>query len=392
MVRIFLTTILLVELQSTTAGAQIWANESGLPGSATVQVLAADPETPGVLYAGTLSRGAYKRSAAGIWAVVSSDFAFDTISSIAVSPANSNIILLGTEEFGAHRSGDGGQTWSPVPAGGRVAFVRMFRFSPANPLQVLAATEGQGVYLSIDAGVDWHVISPDVQADFSRDVIFHSTEPRTLFASASGIDDVPMRESANGGATWQRSGTGITSTVTSLAIGATNPEVVYAGTESGVFVSENGASTFSLRPFVEGEPTEVRAIAVDPSNHLRIFAATNKGVFMSESAGGSWVTLNAGLPTEDVRALVMSPANPNQLFVGVALDGVLTLTLTPTLSVDVDADFDESGSVDFSDFLTFVTGFGKTAGDEGFDVHADLDSNGSIDFSDFLLFAAVFGT
>ena len=68
------------------------------------------------------------------------------------------------------------------------------------------------------------------------------------------------------------------------------------------------------------------------------------------------------------------------------------MTLTPTLSVDVDADFDESGSVDFSDFLTFVTGFGKTAGDEGFDVHADLDSNGSIDFSDFLLFAAVFGT
>jgi hypothetical protein len=268
----------------------------------------------------------------------------------------------------------------------------MFRFSSANPLQVLAATEGQGVYQSIDAGVDWNVISPDVQADFSRDVIFHSTEPKTLFASAFGIDDVPMLESTDGGATWQRSGTGITSSVTSLAIGVTNPDVVYAGTESSVFVSENRASTFSRWPFIEGVPTEVRAIAVDPSNHLRIFAATNKGVFVSESAGEFWLTLNAGLPTEDVRALVISPANPNQLFVGVALDGVLSLTLVPTPSVDVDADFDESGSVDFSDFLTFVTGFGKTSSEVGFDVQADLDSNGSIDFSDFLLFAAVFGT
>jgi photosystem II stability/assembly factor-like uncharacterized protein len=392
MVRIFLTTILLAALQPTAAGAQVWAQQSGLPSSTTVQVLAADPGSPGVLYAGTISGGAYQRSAAGVWTVVSNDFVSDTITSIAVSPANSNIILLGTEGFGAHRSGDGGKTWSPVPAGGRVAFVRMFRFSSANPLQVLAATEGQGVYQSIDAGVDWTVISPDVQADFSRDVIFHSTDPRTLFASASGIDDVPMRESTDGGASWQRSGTGITSTVTSLAIGVTSPDVVYAGTESGVFVSENGASTFSLRPFVEGEPTEVRAIAVDPSNHLRIFAATNKGVFMSESAGESWLTLNTGLPTEDVRALVMSPANPNQLFIGVALDGVLSLTLVPMPLVDVDADFDESGSVDFSDFLTFVTGFGKTSTEEGFDVQADLDSNGSIDFSDFLLFAAVFGT
>lgn len=309
-----------------------------------------------------------------------------------VSPANSNIILLGTEEFGAHRSGDGGRTWSPVPAGGPVAFVQMFRFSSANPLQVLAATEGQGVYQSIDAGVHRNVTSPDVQADFSRDVIFHATEPRTLFASASGIDDVPISESTDGGATWQRSGTGITLTVTSLAVGVTNPGVVYAGTESGVYVSEIGASTFSFRLFVEGEPTGVRPIAVDPTNHLRIFAVTNKGVFTSESAGESWLTLNAGLPTEDVRTLVISPANPNQLFVGVALDGVLSLTLVPTPFVDVDADFDESGSVDFSDFLTFVTGFGKTSPEVGFDVQANLDSNGSIDFSDFLLFAAVFGT
>lgn len=75
---------------------------------------------------------------------------------------------------------------------------------------------------------------------------------------------------------------------------------------------------------------------------------------------------------------------------------VLSLTLflaAPLLDAQEtkSADFDGNGTVDFTDFLTFVQGFGKSSGQDGFNEKLDLDGNGTIDFSDFLLFVNAFG-
>ena len=55
------------------------------------------------------------------------------------------------------------------------------------------------------------------------------------------------------------------------------------------------------------------------------------------------------------------------------------------------ADFDGNGNVDFTDFLMFAQGFGKSSGQDDFNEKLDLDGNGTIDFSDFLLFVNAFG-
>ena len=49
------------------------------------------------------------------------------------------------------------------------------------------------------------------------------------------------------------------------------------------------------------------------------------------------------------------------------------------------SDFDNSGSVDFSDFLLFAGAFGSS------DAQFDLGGNGLVDFEDFLVFASEFG-
>ena len=387
----FSLVVCLLHLVANPAHTQTWEPINAGLTSPSVQVLAADPGNPEVLYAGTIFGGAFKRSAEGAWTVLSGDFAFDTITALAVSPANSNVILLGTKEFGAHLTTDGGASWKGVGAGGNVAFVRMFRFAPDDPLRILAATEGEGIYLSVDGGVEWGIISADVLSDFTRDVIFDPTDSRTIYAAATGIDDTKMRESTNGGGTWWESGTSITSTVTSLAISWTNTNFIYAGTEAGVFVSEDAAGVLELRPFTD-QPVEVRAVAADPTNHLSVFAATSKGVFHTADAGNTWTATNDGLPTEDILALILAPRDPKQVYIGTGIDGVYSLKLTADPVVDVDADFDGSGFVDFADFLFFVAGFGRSSSDSGFDARTDLDDSGSVDFTDFLLFVAVFGT
>jgi len=54
-------------------------------------------------------------------------------------------------------------------------------------------------------------------------------------------------------------------------------------------------------------------------------------------------------------------------------------------------DIDGSGSVDFTDFLSFAGAFGTSTSDAAYLAAADLDESGSIDFTDFLTFASQFG-
>lgn len=55
------------------------------------------------------------------------------------------------------------------------------------------------------------------------------------------------------------------------------------------------------------------------------------------------------------------------------------------------ADFNGDGAVDFSDFLLFAQGYGKSAGQADFNAKLDLDGDGTIDFDDFLRFVNAFG-
>ncbi|MBB27671.1 MAG: hypothetical protein CME25_02055 [Gemmatimonadetes bacterium] len=72
---------------------------------------------------------------------------------------------------------------------------------------------------------------------------------------------------------------------------------------------------------------------------------------------------------------------------------VYSFTLSPMEGTTPAAcDFDASGLVDLSDFIEFVSIFGKAANQPGYDSSMDLNGGGSVDFADFLIFASNFGT
>ena len=67
-------------------------------------------------------------------------------------------------------------------------------------------------------------------------------------------------------------------------------------------------------------------------------------------------------------------------------NATISLTLTGSVTGPLKrSDFDESGEIDFKDFLLFAGAFGTA--NEKF----DLDNSGSVDFPDFLIFVANFG-
>ena len=86
-------------------------------------------------------------------------------------------------------------------------------------------------------------------------------------------------------------------------------------------------------------------------------------------------------------------AKPRLLALGTASLLNLTLLISPLFSQNSSpppSDFNGNGTVDFPDFLLFVTAFGSQAGQERYDAKYDLDGNGEIAFEDFLLFVDSF--
>lgn len=69
---------------------------------------------------------------------------------------------------------------------------------------------------------------------------------------------------------------------------------------------------------------------------------------------------------------------------------VLFTAISLSAQVTNPADFDGNGSVDFTDFLTFAQGFGKSTGQSDFNAKLDLDGSGTVDFPDFLQFVSAF--
>ena len=70
---------------------------------------------------------------------------------------------------------------------------------------------------------------------------------------------------------------------------------------------------------------------------------------------------------------------------------ILIALLVQSLSAVPSPDFDESGVVDFSDFLLFVGAFGSREGQKMYEARYDLNGDDTIGFDDFLVFVSSFG-
>lgn len=130
--------------------------------------------------------------------------------SLAVNPANDDIVLCGDMGGRIIRSDDGGDTWTEVyNADKSSVYIRHIRFKPLDPSVVYAATDiyastGGSFLKSTDAGLTWEQLSPMPTGSVS-DLAISYTEPEILFAS----NDYNLYKSINQGIDWERAGSEI---------------------------------------------------------------------------------------------------------------------------------------------------------------------------------------
>jgi photosystem II stability/assembly factor-like uncharacterized protein len=226
---------------------------------------------------------------------------------------NSNIIYLGTEN-GVYYSTNGGQSWQkstglPYTTLGGIALSQNY---------IYAFTNGAGVFIgtiNADYSINWNQNQKIISHIYSAQLIINPIDNATIYASGypGGIF-----KSSDGGITWHEANFGMVSFPVedplrqgyyALAISKSNPEVLYLGLyKKGIYKSVNGSATWMP---VNGPGNEmfnktISNVVVDPGNSQLVYVASEEGVFTTSNGGTTWLEMNQGLGSTDVRTLSLN--------------------------------------------------------------------------------------
>lgn len=170
------------------------------------------------------------------------------------------------------------------------------------------ATGGNtGLIKSTDCGQTWDVVATvlDPPVDFHAMAVSKS-DPNTIIGYDSGGRG--LFKTADAGQTWQKFDNPPVQYVTSLAIYPTNPKVMFAGTNSGLFESEDGAASWTQVDEYKG--ISVMALAFDVDGNL--YASTEEsGLAKSSDLGKTWENINR--PPDSVTATSIAVDSQNKI-------------------------------------------------------------------------------
>jgi photosystem II stability/assembly factor-like uncharacterized protein len=306
-----------------TAGHSAWFSEdrgetwvhpnshSGMYLEQRVWSLASHQKTPGHVFAGT-DAGVFRwNEAAARWTHLPS--ALSDVWSIAVDPADPDVLIAGTRPGAFYRSTDAGRTWTVVTPPGVIPLsdvnagptrVTQILFDPVDDGTVWASVEVGGIYRSRDRGRTWEykdkgLISGDVHGlavlklagggkallastnrglhrsedngetfvlqdlpspwPYTRAVVPRADDSGVVFlANGNGPpgNDGFLLRSRDHGRTWQDAKLPgpLESTVWCIAVNADDPMLIFVCTNLGeLFRSADGGESWSRMPHEFGE-------------------------------------------------------------------------------------------------------------------------------------------
>ena len=275
---------------------------------------------------------------------------------VAGVPGDYKTYYIGASSGGVWKSEDGGNRWKPVFDDQSVAAIGSLAVSPANPNVVWAGTgeawairdmdvTGNGVYRSTDAGKTWSHVGLDNTGRIGK-LIASPTNPDEVWACAAGSMFAPQKDrgvfhTTDGGKSWSHSlfvdaNTGCSG----LTMDPKDPNTLVAGTwqvamhtwgmfsggpGSGVFATHDGGRSWQ-RVVGHGLPKSPLGkidVAFAPSDARRVYAliqAPGQGsVWRSDDGGANWA-LTSWDRTLTGRAgyyinIEVSPTDANKVYV-----------------------------------------------------------------------------
>ncbi len=206
-----------------------------------------------------------------------------------------------------------GASWIPIgPQGGDV---RPPAADPRSPGRVYLGTAGGALYRSEDSGLNWRRLAPGFpRRNQNLDEIVVSPTGALLV----GFWDTHSR----GGGVAVSTDSGETFTfglpgesVRALRLAPSNPDLVIAGSLSGVFSSADGGLTWRrITPLDHDELRNVESVAIDPRDPNVIYVGTWHLPWKTTDGGSTWKPVPRGMIEDsDVFTLTLDRRDPDRV-------------------------------------------------------------------------------
>ena len=190
---------------------------------------------------------------------------------------------------------------------------------------ILVGTVGQGVMMSRDDGENW--TRANVRHGMHSDCIVRclTSDPRRPDVVYAGTDRGLYR-SDDGGGQWGLLDTPMKgSMVWSMAIDPVDPDTMFAGTgtpsKPGIYRStDTGKSWRRLEVDIAADCPNVgiprpTGISIDPTNHRHVWVGLEvDGVRHSADGGETWSKVNGQIPNQDVHNVLVVAGPPKAVF------------------------------------------------------------------------------
>ena len=201
---------------------------------------------------------------------------------------------------------------------------------------ILVGTVGHGVVRSEDDGETWATvgITRGMHSDcFLRAMVADPRRSEVVYAGT----DMGLYRTDDGGASWQLLDTALSGqTVWALAIDPVDPNIMHAGTGTpstpGIYRSTDSGKSWEQRPMEIAERCinvtvpRFTGIAVDPTDHRNIWAGIEvDGLRHSSDGGDTWSEVHGALNNPDSHNVAVAASSPATVF-SVGNDEIFTST------------------------------------------------------------------
>jgi photosystem II stability/assembly factor-like uncharacterized protein len=278
------------------------------------QVVVIDPHHSERVYGGTTEGLFLSRDSGKTWnRVTSSDL---TVNAIQVDPADSNVILIGTELHGVLHSNNGGRTWTESNTGFVNRSIARVLPDPERPGRFLVGElfEGKvgGFYMYDNPINDWVSLNPrEIPGVGMLSLVVLPGQRGRIAGTARGAF---LRRDASSG--W----IGLPGPISRLSVYDLavdgGGEWVFAGTNDGVYRARLDELRFEKPPHYNFIP-RVFSLLASKDNSGPIFAGSHFGVLRSSDSGATWEFSSQGIPDHTiVECVAFAPGKENHLFAG----------------------------------------------------------------------------
>lgn len=357
----------------------VWKNVSGEIVDSDLQMITVDPRNPEVVYVNSSDALYMTLDAGKNWKeILSFRGTGNAINSIAVSPVEAGVIYAGSTE-GLFMSKDYGVNWkrifkkgigverSNISSASGIEDIEKailsIAISPENKEVILIGTMA-GIFYSDNSGNDWKKIQgipsgtivSSIAIGNSKTPVIYAATDRGLYRCVNGTDcerilknGIPFEDKMGEDIISEdnaKSEIRMYADIRSIAIDLLDVKRIYLGTSRGVLATEDGGSTWNMIAKSGLLSSDIRHVVID-SVSQDIYAATDRGVFRYYHVSQNWEEISNGITSKDVRFLATTILKDKFSFLwAVTKNGVFKTTPVSHRNV-------ESKYADTKDVLSF---------------------------------------